>query len=167
MPTAIDLEFADVNVESTLAIQLSGHSGVDPREIGHAIRAAFESLMSFMGRRNLAAAGAPRVIYTGHGADGIWFTLAMPIHAQAALAVEAPFRVETLPARRAYRFTHHGPYENLRHTYHLIEEFLKGKGWMKSQADWAKYMPMWEEYLNDPQTTRPENLLTHIYLPVT
>jgi effector-binding domain-containing protein len=25
---------------------------------------------------------------------------------------------------------------------------------------------MWEEYVNDPQTTPPEKLVTYIYLPV-
>jgi hypothetical protein len=47
----------------------------------------------------------------------------------------------------------------------LITEFLKAKGLIKTDAEWSKYMPMWEEYLNDPQTTPPEKLLTHIYLP--
>ena len=36
---------------------------------------------------------------------------------------------------------------------------------MRSEADWAKYMPMWEEYMNDPERTPAAELLTHIYLP--
>jgi AraC family transcriptional regulator len=41
------------------------------------------------------------------------------------------------------------------------------KQWMKSEADWARYMPMWEEYLNDPDSTPAAELVTYIYLPVT
>jgi effector-binding domain-containing protein len=37
---------------------------------------------------------------------------------------------------------------------------------MNSEADWTRYMPMWEEYLNDPHTTSEAELVTHIYLPV-
>ncbi len=42
----------------------------------------------------------------------------------------------------------------------------KAKGLMQCEADWARYMPMWEEYLNDPQTTPEAELMTYIYLPV-
>jgi hypothetical protein len=36
---------------------------------------------------------------------------------------------------------------------------------MQSEADGACYMPMWEEYLNDPDTTPQADPLTYIYLP--
>ena len=51
-------------------------------------------------------------------------------------------------------------------TYGRITEFLKEKGLLKSEADWARYMPMWEEYRNDPTTTPEAELVTYIYLPV-
>jgi len=51
-------------------------------------------------------------------------------------------------------------------TYGRITEFCKSKGLMQTEADWARYMPMWEEYLNDPQTTPADQLVTYIYLPV-
>jgi effector-binding domain-containing protein len=51
-------------------------------------------------------------------------------------------------------------------TYGRISAFMKEKGCMQSEADWARYMPMWEEYLNDPATTPPTELMTYIYLPV-
>jgi effector-binding domain-containing protein len=37
---------------------------------------------------------------------------------------------------------------------------------LESEADWAKYMPMWEEYMNDPESTPAEELITNIYVPV-
>lgn len=45
-----------------------------------------------------------------------------------------------------------------------ITEFLKEKGLLETEVDWAKFMPMWEKYLNDPHTTPEAELLTHIYL---
>ena len=78
---------------------------------------------------------------------------------------EAGF-VDTLAGGKTLRFTHRGPYAGLMGTYGQITQFMLAKGRMESEADWARYMPMWEEYLNDPETTPEEELLTHIYLPV-
>lgn len=43
---------------------------------------------------------------------------------------------------------------------------MQAKGLMESEADWVRYMPMWEAYRNDPETTAEAALLTDIYLPV-
>jgi DNA gyrase inhibitor GyrI len=76
-------------------------------------------------------------------------------------------RVGTVKGGKAMRFTHRGPYAGLMGTYGRIIEFLKARDLMQSEDDWMRYMPMWEEYLNDPQTTPETDLLTYIYLPVT
>jgi len=65
------------------------------------------------------------------------------------------------------RFTHHGPYAELMKTYGRVTEFIKAKGSMQSEADWARYIPMWEEYMNDPETTPEADLVTPICLPMT
>ena len=51
-------------------------------------------------------------------------------------------------------------------TYNRITALLKEKGLMESEADGSRYMPMWEEYINDPGTTPAADLVTYIYLPV-
>ena len=45
-------------------------------------------------------------------------------------------------------------------TYGQVTQFMQSQGLLTSEADWARYMPMWEEYLNDPQTTPEADLLT-------
>lgn len=167
MPTALNLEFAEVQVEPALAAQLACECGPDPASISAAIRNAFESLMGFVRRHQLTENGNPRCIYTAYGATGVAFTVALPVAAGPGSVVEdSSVRVELLPAVKAYRFIHRGPYPDLAQTYHHISGFMKEKGWMKSEADWMRYMPMWEEYLNDPETTPPAELRTYIYLPV-
>jgi effector-binding domain-containing protein len=64
----------------------------------------------------------------------------------------------------ALRFVHHGPYRDVRNTYDRIEAWLRERGGIKTPADWARYSPMWEEYLNDPATTPESELITRIYL---
>ncbi|MEN6337639.1 MAG: GyrI-like domain-containing protein [Phycisphaerales bacterium] len=160
------LEFAEVDVPRVLAAQMPGAVGPDPDAIAGAMRTAFHELMAFVRQLKLSPSGPPRVIYMAHGPQGVRFTVAMPIAAPPATTrMIGPGFVKAIPASKAMRFTHHGPYTELAKTYGLITEFLKAKGLIKTDAEWSKYMPMWEEYLNDPQTTPPEKLLTHIYLP--
>jgi effector-binding domain-containing protein len=162
-----DLEFTEVQVAPVLTAQVPGHSGPDPASIGEAMHAAFDELIGLVQRHKLAPAGPPRSIYISHGAKGIQFIVAIPIAAPAVGAWEDPIgSVDTLAGTKAMRFTHHGPYDGLMNTYRRITEFLKTRGLMQTEADWARYMPMWEEYLNDPHTTPVEQLLTYIYLPI-
>ena len=137
-----ELEFAEVEVAPTLAVQIPGRCGSEPTAIKAAMGEAFDALLGVIQSHTLTPAGPP----------------AEPID-------EATGSVEMLDGVKGMRFTHRGPYEGLMATYGKITEFLKAKGLMQTEADWAKYMPMWEEYLNDPQTTPEDQLLTYIYLP--
>lgn len=161
------LEYAEVEVPSVLAAQMPAECGPDPAVIAGAMRSAFDRLMGFMREQRLSPAGPPRVIYAAYGPQGVRFTVAMPIATPAAATRSiGPGFVKRLAAARAMRFTHRGPYAELAKTYGQISEFLKAQGLMKTESDWAKYMPMWEEYQNDPRTTPEAELLTYVYLPV-
>ncbi|HSW02612.1 MAG TPA: GyrI-like domain-containing protein [Sedimentisphaerales bacterium] len=162
------LEFEEVEVPRVLAAQMPGAVGPDPAAIAGAMRTAFTELVAFVRQLKLSPSGPPRVMYMAHGPQGVRFTAAMPIAAPpASTRMIGPGFVKPIPAARAMRFTHRGSYSELSKTYARITEFLKAKGLIKTDAEWARYMPMWEEYLNDPQTTPPEELRTHIYLPMT
>ncbi len=166
MTIAVDLEFTEVQVTPTLAVQLAGECAPDPAAISAAMQTSFGAVMSFVTRHGLTLNGQPRAIYTAYG-PSVSFIVALPVAAGPdRLADEPPIRVDTLQGTRAYRFTHHGPYPNLANTYNQITAFMKDKGWMASEADWMRYMPMWEEYLNDPEKTPAKDLVTYIYLPV-
>jgi effector-binding domain-containing protein len=167
MATTTDLEFAEVQVAPVLAAQLDFECGTDPASIGAAMRTGFESVMSFIRSHGLEINNQPRAIYTAYGPQGVSVTLALPVSAAPTPGIpEPPIRVDTLPGAHAYRFTHHGPYPDLARTYNGITAFMIDKQLMTSEADWARYMPMWEEYLNDPERTPPSELKTYIYLPV-
>ena len=166
MTPALGLEFAEVQVAPALAVQMSGHCATDPAAISDAIGQKFQALFGFIARHHLVPNGPPRAIYTSYDSAGLSFLVAVPVADGASAPAEDPsVLVDTLPGRKAYRFTHHGPYTNLSQTYNQVTEFLKEKGWLRSNADWARYMPMWEEYLTDPEKTPPAQLLTYIYLP--
>jgi AraC family transcriptional regulator len=69
--------------------------------------------------------------------------------------------VQTLAGGAFAVVTHTGPYERLNQTYtELFGRWLPGSGReLRSQ-------PSLEFYLNDPEGTDPEDLLTDIYAPL-
>jgi len=167
MSTSNGLESAQVTVPPVLAAQMPGQCGCDPNAISTAMGEAFDALMTFIQRHSLVPSGPPRTIYTTYGPEGTKFVVVMPIVALPHGPLRSgPGSVDTIPGGKALRFTHRGPYRELMTTYGKITHFMLSKGLMKSEADWANYMPMWEEYLNDPDITPEADLVTHIYLPL-
>lgn len=161
------LEKAEVDVPAVLAAQVNGQSAPDPQSMSQAMAAAFGTLREFMQRCSLSCGGPPRTIYTAYGPQGVTFTVAMPLAGPPASVPQGgPVTVGTITGKRALRFTHRGPYHELMQTYNRITQFMQAEGMITSQADWARYMPMWEEYLNDPRTTPEADLLTYLYVPL-
>jgi len=161
------LQPAEVEVPPVLAAQVSRRCDAAREAIKEAMGQTFGELMAYFGRQGLAPAGPPRAIYTAYGPEGVAFTVAFPIADPPAAAREdASVSVATIPGGKTLRFFHQGPYSELMTTYGRIMQYLQSKGLMQSEADWARYMPMWEEYLNDPQETPEADLRTYIYLPL-
>ena len=164
--TVVALEPTEVEVPPTLALQLDRECGSSPHEIKAATESGFDELMAFAGTHRVQFTGPPRSIYTAYGPAGVQFTLAIPVAGAVPAEASAQVRVADLPGGKTLRFTHTGPYERLSDTYTAITGWMKEHGRMESEADWMKYMPMWEEYVGNPDTTPPEQLVTHIHLPL-
>lgn len=68
---------------------------------------------------------------------------------------------QTIPAGKYAVVLHEGPYDNFNDTYNfLYSTWLPSSGWELRDA------PCVEIYLNDPDGTAPEDLLTHVCIPV-
>ena len=80
--------------------------------------------------------------------------------------VKGPMRLETVPGG-SYAVTEHaGPYENMGATYaalcaRVASGPVEGIAWDLADP------PSVERYLNDPRKTKPEELRTEIWFPVT
>ncbi len=75
--------------------------------------------------------------------------------------VEQPFEVKELPAGEHATALHKGPYENLRTTY----ESVFGE-WLPQSGRTPSAGPCVEVYLNNPESTSPEDLLTEVCIPL-
>jgi AraC family transcriptional regulator len=82
-------------------------------------------------------------------------TLAGPIQA------EGEFGVTELAGGEYATLLHKGLYENLSETYRLIFG-----GWLPASGRELRDVPCFELYLNSPQYTQPEELLTLVHVPI-
>ena len=167
MTTAIDLEVREVLVPAALVVQLKGRAGNGPGEMAEAMSKAWAALMVLVERYKLAVAGAQRTTYYEWDSTGTRFAVALPIASAPPVDIAEPgAAVMAIPETSALRFVHRGAYATIADTYTRIDHWLREREAIKTQADWSRYMPMWEEYVNDPATTPPSELITYIYLPL-
>ena len=80
---------------------------------------------------------------------------------KAAVAVEAPVLQADIPGGRCAVLRHRGPYATMRAAY----QWLYGP-WLMQSGEEPADAPVFEEYLNNPRDTAPNDLLTDIYLPL-
>ena len=164
--TTIQIDSKEVVIPPALVAQLT-RSTSDPTTIAATMSAAFETLYAAVSRHGLEVVGPPRAIYTTWSPTEVRFTVAVPIDRAPPGPLDTQdVTIDALPECTALRFEHHGPYSELRSTYGRIEAWLRERGGIKQAADWARYAPMWEEYMNDPRTTPESELVTRIYLPL-
>lgn len=162
-----DIQPTEVDVPATTAVRYEGSSTMDPEAIKNAMGRAFQALQHGADALGVTFAGPPRAIYHTYEPDRIRWTLAFPIAAAPEGATEAgDVSVGDMPGGRALRFTHTGPYDDLPGTYGEITSWMIEQGHMASEADWALFTPMWEEYVDDPESTPPETLRTFVYVPL-
>lgn len=77
------------------------------------------------------------------------------------VAADGEFGIQSLAGGEYAIATHRGPYESLGDTYkYLYGEWLSGSGREPRAA------PPFEIYRNNPTDTKPEDLLTEIFLPL-
>jgi effector-binding domain-containing protein len=158
------LDPVEVQVPAGRAIQVDKECRMD--EIKAATESGFGEIMQAVGQYGLRLVGAPRSIYMESSPDRVRFTLAVPVEGPDVEGATGAVRTGELPGGRMLRFTHTGPYESLRDTYGRITGWLIEEGWIESEAGWSRFMPMYEEYVDDPDRTPPQELVTRIYLPL-
>ncbi len=79
----------------------------------------------------------------------------------ADAAAPAPLQRFELGGQRCAVLTHRGPYASMRAAY----RWLYGT-WLVASGEPLGHRPVFEEYLNNPRDTAPNDLLSLIYLPL-
>jgi len=128
------------------------------------VGATWGRLMAWAGMRGLLG---PNMMIIGIVHDDPDVTPPDKIRYDAAVTVNLPiqpegeFGVADLAGGAYAIFTHKGPYEELGKTYQRIYG-----GWLPQSGHQLRDVPAFEQYLNSPQSARPEDLLTLIHIPI-
>jgi len=117
----------------------------------------YGEIMGLLGKQGLQPCGAPFTIY--HNMDMKDLDVEMGFPVGADFAASGRVVQGAIPGGRTAVTVHKGPYETIGETYNALTAFIaKSKAVPKGLC--------YESYLNDPQTTRPEELLTEICFPL-
>jgi len=128
------------------------------------VGATWSRLMMWAGMRGLLGPGMRMI---GIVYDDPDVTPAEKVRYDAAVVVSRPvepegdFGITEIPGGPYAVFEHRGPYERLDETY---RRFFGA--WLPSSGRELRDSEAFEEYLNSPMNTRPEDLLTRVHVPL-
>jgi effector-binding domain-containing protein len=134
----------------TITTSLAGISA----ELGR----AFGAVAGAVGKAGGHPAGAPFVIYhdvIDEHTDG-HIEICVPV---SGGEFDSPVEAKTIDGGTIAFVTHRGPYAEISPAYHVVT------GWIEENGRQPAGPPR-EVYLNDPQTTAPEDLLTEVQFPI-
>ncbi|MBK6294721.1 MAG: AraC family transcriptional regulator [Rhodoferax sp.] len=150
-----------VEVRHVPAVQLAGIAHRGPyMQVGRAFEVAFTR----MAAQGLARPGMRwMAVYD----DDPFAVPEAQLHSRAGLSLppggvpQPPLEPFTLGGGRCAVLRHQGPYATMRAAY----QWLYGR-WLVQSGYEAANSPVFEEYLNNPRDTAPDQLLSDIYLPL-
>lgn len=156
-----DLEIDILEVPEKVIVSTRGQSGHTPEEIGSALGQAYGAISAFLTLHGLQPVGQPLAINESFDDDGYRFEAGIPVAQDPQIDREegGAVGVRTVPATRAVRLVHVGPYRQMTESYNALTAFLAARG-LEAVG------PSWEEYISDPGDTPEEELVTHIYMPI-
>ncbi len=144
-----------INTTEQSALSIRGK--VKMADISQYMGKVYGELMMEMRRNGWQGSGPPFAYYHSWVGDEIDVDCGIPVN--SATAGSGRVRRFTLPAVRAARTVHIGPYMDIGKTYQTLERWIRDHG--HEPAD-----NMWESYLNDPAEVLPEKLMTEIFWPI-
>lgn len=136
------------------------------RHVGpyNAVSSTWDRLLTVMGKDGYLG-GSPMMLGICH--DDPEVTPPSKIRYDACITVDEEFQptgeiqVQAVEGGEYARTTHTGPYSDLGKTY---VAFLGG--WLPRSGRELRNAPCFEVYVNDPQSTPPDELMTDIYAPL-
>jgi effector-binding domain-containing protein len=159
-PTSITEEISGEEVtlpERTLLLRTTRTSW---DEAWAGIVEAFKTVRADADKLKVKVTGNPLVIYRSTADDSFEFDAALPIEAApASPPTEEGLHVGPARTGKAVKFVYRGAFDAMDGTYELISNYIDSK---KLNAEDLSI----EEYVTDPATTKPSEIVINIYMPL-
>jgi effector-binding domain-containing protein len=120
-------------------------------------RRAVEATTAELSRRGVAPDGPPTAVYRHDWGGEFDVTVGFPV--RAAPATGDALVIEKLPAGRAARAEHVGPYETMGATYAMLSKWF-------GQRRYSPPDVMWQEYLVGPDAATESEFRTRVICPL-
>ncbi len=117
----------------------------------------YGEIMSILGQQGVRPSGNPYALYRNMDMNALDVEMGFPV--ASAVKSEGRVRSSTLPGGKTAISVHKGPYEEIGKAYGELSAFIQNQ-------KLSPLGPCYETYLNDPQVTKPEDLLTEICFPL-
>ncbi len=131
-------------------------------QLGPQMAADLTKISEYLSDKKEMIAGAPFSIYAKWDMvkDQITYTTGIPV---SKLMNDLPSGLKSggIPSTPVYTIEHKGPYMHLGNAWSTLNNMARGK-----EFKWNKKIYPFEVYLNDPENTAPEELLTAVHFPV-
>ena len=147
-----EFEFRSVPSQPTAVVVVTTSTA----RIGEAMGEAFGAVFAAVGKAGVAPVGPAMCKYTAFSADSVTFEAGVPV--AIPFAGDGAVVGSEVGGGTAAVGIHVGPYDKLSETYGRMQAWLEAQGKTPSSV-------MWESYLNDSDSTPPEELRTEIYWP--
>lgn len=147
------MEIRNVQEEPALAVRTT----TSAKELQKTIGEAYGAIMQYLGQQGKEPAGAPFVMYYNMDMEQLDVEIGFPVG--SPLPGDGTVRASKIPASKAAFAVHTGPYTTIESSYNALTAFMNENS--VTPDTW-----MYERYLNSPEDTPPERLLTEIYFPL-
>ncbi len=156
----IEPELEITEVEAATIAFVRGSASSSPDTIGPALAEAYGKLMTSIQAQELTLAGAPLAVNELYDqeADVYNFLAAIPLESSEGANFSDGIELGETYAGTVVKATHKGSYDGLPTTYEKIETYAADNGLSANGNSW-------EQYVTDPTTVAPEEVITMIYWP--
>lgn len=150
-------DFKLIDVDERPYIYVDRHCAMAPAEIGNAMETAFAEIFTFMQQEGVEPVEGPLSVYYTYNPDTVDFRAGMFVSAEDAKKASGSIKADLTPGGQVVQFSHIGPYAKLGESYDALTDWLETEGLTLGA-------PTWEVYMNDMDTTPPEDLRTDIFV---
>lgn len=147
------MEIKDVKAQPTLMVRTT----IPVEKISETMASAYGEIASYMGSKGLEFAGPPYALYRNMDMSAL--DVEMGFSLTEVCEEEGGLKTGELPAGTVASTVYTGPYSDIGSAYEKLKAFVTEQG--RETEEWS-----FEYYLNSPEDTVPEKLMTEICFPL-